>query len=192
MAERRSGRDRRGGERRSPPAPTEPATTPAAHGWVILAHPLLLDQLERLTTAAEVEQKKDPEGDPGPNAKLLGHLLGLMFDKIPRNPGSPAFRQGKTLGKELTNWFRAKTGNGRYRLFYRYDTTARMIVYAWVNDADSKRAYGSSTDAYAVFRRMVLEGNPPGDWDELVQASKAPKAVERVRSIAVARDSRRS
>ncbi|MEZ5738008.1 MAG: type II toxin-antitoxin system YhaV family toxin [Burkholderiaceae bacterium] len=28
-----------------------------------------------------------------------------------------------------------------------------MIVFAWVNDEDTKRAYESSDDAYRVFRR---------------------------------------
>jgi toxin YhaV len=148
-------------------------------------HPLLLDQLEKLTAAAEAERAKDLTGGPGPNAKLLGHLLDLMFVKIPQNPGDPIYRQGKTLGPELKNWFRGKTGNGRYRLFFRYDSSAKVIVYAWVNDEQSLRTYGSATDAYTVFRRMVLEDkNPPKDWDELMAAAKAKGAVQRARALA--------
>lgn len=187
MADRRSGRERRSGERRAPPGASA-ATVPTVNGWIILLHPLLLDQLERLTSAAEAEVTGNPDGPHGPNGKLLGHLLDLMFDRIPQNPGAPAYRQGKTLGRELTNWFRAKTGNGRYRLFYRYDSGAKVIVFAWVNDEQTKRTYGSATDAYAVFRRMVLvDGNPPRDWDELVKAAKAPKVIERAHPFAAHR-----
>ena len=38
---------------------------------------------------------------------------------------------------------------------------SRMIVFAWVNDEDTKRAYESSDDAYRVFRRMQDSGHPP-------------------------------
>jgi toxin YhaV len=116
-----------------------------------------------------------------------------MFVKIPQNPGDPIYRQGKTLGPELKNWFRGKTGNGRYRLFFRYDSSAKLIVYAWVNDEQSLRTYGSVTDAYAVFRRMVLQdGNPPKDWGELMAAAKEPGAVKRARGLAGAQASRRT
>jgi toxin YhaV len=33
-----------------------------------------------------------------------------------------------------------------------------MIVYAWVNDDDTKRTYESSDDAYRVFRKMLVPG----------------------------------
>jgi hypothetical protein len=34
------------------------------------------------------------------------------------------------------------------------------------------RAYDSKTDAYQVFARMLQCGNPPGDWDALISATK--------------------
>ncbi len=37
-------------------------------------------------------------------------------------------------------------------------------MLAWVNDEKTKRAYGSRTDAYAVFARMLKNGHPPDDW----------------------------
>ncbi|MBE0593878.1 MAG: type II toxin-antitoxin system YhaV family toxin, partial [Gemmatimonadales bacterium] len=56
----------------------------------------------------------------------------------------------------------------QYRLFFRYHAQARVIVYGWVNDEDSKRAYGTVDDAYRVFRRMLDSGHPPSDWDSLM------------------------
>ena len=41
---------------------------------------------------------------------------------------------------------------------------SKVIIYAWVNDDRTKRAYGSKTDAYAVFRGMLVSKNPPNDW----------------------------
>ena len=160
------------------------AASPQAHGWSLLMHPLLLGQIEKLTDAADQERAKNPDGVPGASTKLLGHLLDLMFDKIPQRPGDTIFRGGKSLPDD---WFRAKTGGGRYRLFYRFDSTTRLIVYAWVNDEKNLRTYGSRTDAYAVFRDMVADGDPPKDWSGLRAAAEVEKVVERARKVATYR-----
>jgi len=34
-----------------------------------------------------------------------------------------------------------------------------------VNDEKNKRAYGSKTNAYRVFEKMLNSGHPPDDWD---------------------------
>lgn len=169
-------------------ASTASTALPDAHGWSILLHPLLLDKIEALTAVVERERAKDPQGGPGPNAKLLAHLLDLMFDKIPQRPGDAIYRGGDALP---AGWFRGKTGNGRYRLFYRFDSTTRLIVYAWVNDEQTLRAYGSRTDAYAVFRDMVADGNPPEDWSALRAAAEDAKALARARKVAANRKAHR-
>jgi toxin YhaV len=56
----------------------------------------------------------------------------------------------------------------QYRLFFRYHSGARVIVYAWVKDEDSRRAYERSDDAYRVFRRMLAGSHLPDDWDQLL------------------------
>ena len=45
------------------------------------------------------------------------------------------------------------------------------LVFGWVNDDQTKRAYDSKTDAYRVFRKMLDSGNPPDDWEALLEAS---------------------
>jgi toxin YhaV len=88
-------------------------------------------------------------------------------------------------------WFRGKTGNGRYRLFYRFDSTARLILYAWVNDEQNLRTYGSRTDAYAVFRDMVADGTPPKDWAALRAAAEDTTVLARTKRVATSRDAHR-
>ena len=169
---------------RSAPAVPLPAQVAAveAFGWTILAHPLFLAQFERLVAAAESE-RSGLAAKPGPHARLLAHLLDLAFDQIPRDPAKPTFRHGGTLAGDRKHWFRAKTGNGRYRLFYRFQSAARIIVYASVNDEDSLRTYGSRTDTYAVFARMLDAGNPPDDWNALLDAASSPAALGRLGQI---------
>ncbi|WP_456307490.1 type II toxin-antitoxin system YhaV family toxin [Paeniroseomonas aquatica] len=78
------------------------------HGWHLLAHPLFLDQLERLLTAVERAKRADPEGWQGKaDARLLAALQALLLDRIPRDPLAAEFRQGNTLGPAHRHWFRA-------------------------------------------------------------------------------------
>lgn len=62
----------------------------------------------------------------------------------------------------------------RFRLFFRYDSRSKVIVYAWVNDENTL------PDPYAVFEKMLGRSNPPDDWDALTTATRSdwvkPKA----------------
>lgn len=156
----------------------------AAKGWVLIAHPLFVDQVNALADAIERERAAKPAAwRHDANFKLLAAILKLILDVIPENPAAPAFRQGDTLGGGRKHWFRAKFGAGRFRLFFRFNSDARTIVYAWVNDAETLRAYGSRTDAYRVFARMLDAGNPPDDWDGLLKAARTPQAAKRFAEV---------
>ena len=58
------------------------------------------------------------------------------------------------MGDDHKHWLRAKFFQ-QYRLFFRYHAPSQQIVFAWDNDEDSKRAYGSSDDAYRVFLKCL-------------------------------------
>ena len=142
------------------------------NGWTIFAHPLFLDQLEALARQVEALKQKDPAGFVKKNAtKRLTAIAKLAFEVIPQDPARPEYRQGGTLGEEHKHWFRAKFFQ-QYRLFFRYHGPSKLIVYAWVNDEDTKRAYESTDDAYRVFRRMLENGHPPDDWDRLLAEAR--------------------
>lgn len=163
----------------------------SAHGWELFAHPLFLDQLEKLTAAVESSRRKDPrDWRKGANAKVLAVLHKLVFDIIPQDPTRPEYRQGGTLGSDGKHWFRAKFGGGRFRLFFRYSTSAKVIIFAWVNDETTLRTYGAKTDAYAVFRKMLDKGNPPDDWASLVKAASSEAAKLRTEASLTARSPR--
>ena len=92
-----------------------------------------------------------------------------MLEAVPENPARREYRQGKTLGVRYRHWRRVRVGQ-RFRLFFRYDSRSKIIVYAWINDDETLRATGSRNDPYAVFARMLERGDPPNDWDALVHA----------------------
>lgn len=138
------------------------------HGWTIFVHPLFLRQIEALTKQVEVLKQKDSTGYVKKNAsKRLAAINSLAFDIIPQDPARLEYRQGNTLGNEHKHWFRVKFYQ-QYRLFFRYHASSKVIVYAWVNDESTKRAFDSDDDAYQVFRKMLGSGHPPDDWSKLL------------------------
>jgi toxin YhaV len=151
------------------------------NGWTIFAHSLFLRQIEALIIEVESLRRKDPVGYVSKNAtKRLDAISRLAFTIIPQDPTRAEYRQGGTLGEKHKHWFRAKFFQ-QYRLFFRYHSLSKIIVYVWVNDSETKRAYESSQDAYHVFRKMLDSGNPPEDWDQLVM--EAQTEAERLCSV---------
>ena len=142
------------------------------NGWRIYAHPLFLSQLKELSSKVESLRQKYPQEYKKKNAtKRLAAINKLAFETIPQDPTRKEYRQGNTLGKEYKHWFRAKFFQ-QYRLFFRYHQQQKIIVYAWVNDKKSKRAYNSKTDAYRIFKRMIETGNPPDSWQQLLEQAQ--------------------
>ena len=153
----------------------------AVNGWTLFAHPLFLDQVEALVARVEALRARDPVGYTRKNAtKRLAAIAMLSFELIPQDPTRPEYRQGSTLGAARKHWFRAKFFQ-QYRLFFRYHQASRIIVYAWVNDEETKRAYERSDDAYRVFQKMLERGRPPDDWERLL--AQAKRETMRLRAI---------
>ena len=153
------------------------------HGWTVFAHPQFLAQIEAFVQQVEGLKEKDPVGYVKKNAnKRLAAITKLAFDVIPQDPTRSEYRQGNTLGDDYKHWFRAKVFQ-QYRLFFRYHAPSKVIVLAWVNDEDTKRAYESGDDAYRVFRKMLASGHPPDDWSQLLKEAKG--ADDRLQSSLV-------
>jgi len=147
------------------------------NGWCLLAHPLFLDQLENLVTEVEKNKIKNPNYFKERNStKRLAAIIQLIFQKIPQDPTLPEYRQGTTLGDDYKHWFRAKFFQ-QYRLFFRYHFKSKIIVYAWVNDENTKRAYNSKSDAYYIFKKMLCKGHPPNDWNSLLKEAKKESVI---------------
>jgi toxin YhaV len=142
------------------------------NGWNIFAHPFFLNQFEELLTQVEHLRQKYPQDYKHKNAaKRLAAIAKLAFDVIPEDPTRSDYRQGDTLGDDYKHWFRAKFFQ-QYRLFFRYHQEGKIIVFAWVNDENSKRAFDSKTDTDRIFKKMLESGIPPDNWDDLLKDAK--------------------
>lgn len=110
------------------------------------------------------------------STKRLAAISKLIFEIIPNDPTLSEYRQGNTRGPHYTHWHRAKFFQ-QYRLFFRYHQKSKVIIYAWVNDDNTKRAYDSKWDAYLVFTKMLKKGAPPNDWSQLLDESKKDEPI---------------
>ena len=135
------------------------------NGWTLLFHPCMSEQIREVHQASERARRTNPEGaETNANVKLFAAMSRLMLDVIPDDPARKAYRQGKTLGPRYRHWRRAKFAQ-RFRVFFRFDTKSKVIVYAWINDHHTLRAEGARSDPYAVFSKMLARNNPPRRLD---------------------------
>lgn len=131
-------------------------------GWRIFLHPLVVGRIKEWQVGAS-------NGDVRAR-KLLAGLNKLMLEVVPSDPGHPRFYLGHSLGPDYGHWRRAKMYQ-RYRLFFRFSSAHRSIVFIWINNEYSLRTYGATTDAYATFQKMIERGTPPDDLDQLLRES---------------------
>jgi toxin YhaV len=151
------------------------------NGWRLFRHAEFRRTLDCL--AGEVERlagARPQDWRSHPKAKLLRRILDLIETEIPRDPNASEFAQANTLGPAHRHWRRAKV-LGRFRLFFRFDSASRVIVYAWVNDENtlrqSGRKAGARSDPYAVFHHKLAGGSPPDDWAALLDEAGRAEAA---------------
>jgi toxin YhaV len=136
--------------------------------WLVLGHSAFMTQLDRYKQEAmRAQSRVNDDWVKTTAGKKIAALRQQVFVRVPRNPSDFEFRLGNALGPNYRNWFRAKFLQ-QFRLFFRFSSQSKIIVYGWVNNSDTLRAYGSTSDAYLVFRRMLESGQVPNTWDELI------------------------
>lgn len=139
------------------------------NGWVLLFDSHFESQYQSLRAKVErVAHRLGPEIRHSNHFKRLVAIRKLVFEVIPANPAHKDFALGNTLSTKYKSWRRAKFLQ-QYRLFFRYDSASKIIIYSWFNDERSLRSYGSKSDAYRVFEKMLLSDKPPADWAELLR-----------------------
>lgn len=158
---------------------TEEVAVRSSHGWELWFGELFAARwVSQRKLVKQLKAKlKQSDFEAHPEVKLFAALVNIVHDVVPRNPDEPEFRLGATLGPKYSSWRRVK-GHGlapRMRLFFKYSSARRVIVFAWLNDEGTLRKAGASTDVYAVFQRMLKSGNPPDDFGALLKKASAGK-----------------
>jgi toxin YhaV len=142
------------------------------NGWRLYQHPAFRDQMDALVASVEQLATTLPREDFQHHAKVrfLARVQKIVLEDMPTDPASKMYELGNTLGADRRYWRRAKF-NQRFRIFFRFHSKSRLIIYAWMNDEHSLRARGARSDVYAEFERRLKSGNPPDEWERLLVAS---------------------
>ncbi len=147
------------------------------HGWKLYRSSAFADALDRLEAdVARLAADRPLDHGNHPKAKLLARIRDLIFEEIPRDPNANVYGLGNTLGPAHRHWRRAKFLQ-RFRLFFRFDSASRIIIYAWVNDENTLRKYGSRTDPYAVFVRPTRRGHSADSWADCSSKRGSPRGT---------------
>jgi len=145
---------------------------PSRLGWRLYAHPSFVEPFDALLAEVARIRAADPNGSSQhPKVKLLTRIVDLVEIEIPRDPGAAEYALGNTLGPAHRHWRRAKF-LGRFRLFFRYSSAQRVIIYAWMNDENTLRQAGGRSDPYRIFEGMLRKGRPPDDWAALEKEAR--------------------
>ena len=129
-----------------------------------------LTQLEQDVSLLSKDASLDYKSHP--KAKLLKAVYDSITNDVPADPEHSKFRLGKTL-ETYTNWRRVKRGlPPRYRLFFKFTSTDRKIIYAWLNDDSTLRKEGDKNDVYEVFKRLLRRGEVPDSIDDLLRQAR--------------------
>ncbi len=157
----------------------ETPTPRASHGWQIWFGELFDARWRALRDRVRCLKLELDQNDFAvhPEVKLFAALVHIVHETVPRDPEHSDFRLGKTLGDRFTSWRRGKRHGlpDRMRLFFKFSSSHKVVVFVWLNDADTLRKEGATSDPYAVFRRMLEGGKPPDDFDALMKAVKSGK-----------------
>lgn len=146
------------------------------NGWHLFYFKLFAEILNQLEgDVLELSKSKPDEYLHHPKTKLLAAIAHSIEVDVPSNPADRKFLLGKTLGKHYGDWRRVKRGlPPRYRLFFKFASAKKHIIYAWLNDENTLRKEGDKNDVYAVFASMLKNGTVPDSIDQLMQQSSSP------------------
>ena len=142
------------------------------HGWNLLFHDGLIEQLQKLQTAAQKAQTQDTQGfESNANVKLFNALAQLMLETVPSDPNRDEYRQGNTMGPAFRHWRRAKLGR-RFRLFFRFDSKTRIIIFMATMEAQTYLAKRQALADLNAFDAVMARtgGEPPREGDRILPA----------------------
>ena len=101
------------------------------HGWTLLFHDNLIEQMMKLRAAVLRAQENDPEGfGSNANVKFFRALVQLIQDVVPSDPARDEYRQGNTMGPAYRHWRRPSSEDGMAVLPLRLEGEGHR-PYAW-------------------------------------------------------------
>lgn len=144
------------------------------NGWEILFFQLFYKQYKELINHVETLRKKNPVAYKfHPQTKLLASIQKVIKQDVPADPFHKKFMLGKMFGKKYKEWRRVKHGlPQRYRMFFRFHSKYKNIIFVWLNSEGYLRKRGDKHDVYVVFKKMLDNKEIPHDYGDLIVQSQ--------------------
>lgn len=118
----------------------------------------------RITTLKDI-LKKLKEELPAPQylshrtVKLAKRIYDADQNIIPQDPDRPEYK----LKGDLKKYRRYKKGLQRYRLFFAFSSSPKIILYLYLNNEKELRKAGGRNDPYRKFKIFVTRGEMSPD-----------------------------
>jgi len=140
--------------------------------WKRRYYILFYKRLKELYAYTLKLKEQDPENyHHNAIAKLFAHVIKAI-ESISQDPTDSRYILGKSLGPKHKDWRRDKHDvPPRYRLFFKFFSSEKEIIFAWLNDAQTLRKEGSKSDPYVLFKRMLDRYEVPSDKEKLKENS---------------------
>lgn len=126
------------------------------NNYLLKAHEIFFQRTVELHNEVKALREKLAHEDliKHETVKLAKRVYAATLETIPQNPNGPDYY----LRGDLRKYRRYKRGLDRYRLFFAFSTTPKIILYLYLNDQDTLRKEGSQRDSYEIFRGFVRQG----------------------------------
>ena len=131
------------------------------NNYWLKAHEIFFQRTVELNNEVQALRKRlsQEELQQHETVKLAYRVYQATLETIPDNPDHPSYR----LKADLKRYRRYKQGLGRYRLFFAFSNTPKIILYLYLNDRASLRKEGDRNDPYVRFGNFVRQGRVSHD-----------------------------
>jgi toxin YhaV len=149
------------------------------NGWEIFFLKIFYLQYSQLVKDVnKISQKHPNTYKSHPKTKLLASIQNSIKNDVPADPLHKKFMLSKSLENKYKEWRRVKQGlPPRYRMFFRFYSATKEIIFAWINSEGCIRKSGDKYDVYAIFKKMLDRGEIPKDYEQLIAQSKVLKKI---------------
>ena len=131
--------------------------------YLVKYHEFYFQRIQELK--ARVKRLKDQLG-PEEFSRHETVKLALRIREAEMEVGSDPNRPEYLLNDELRKFRRYKRGLGRYRLIFCFSSKPPIIIFIYLNTAETLRKAGSRLDPYEQFKALLRRGflsHEPGD-----------------------------
>ena len=126
------------------------------------------EQYHEIVETVEALRKNNPKTyKKHSKTKFLKRLHNVIYNDVLADPLNRKFQLSNTL-KKHREWRRVKGGlPNRYRLFFRFYSKQKRIVFVWMNEEGTLRNKGGKYDVYTVFEGLLEKCLIPDNYKDL-------------------------